>query len=267
MSIAVEVDHIGDITYWENVFRVLGIRRCQAALLDAGVPAKMASAPEGLIRAADYFWQTRWQGITWQGIPVGQGYSDPGFPENYRLGIVALLSNTFNMLVNDYGEADANALYEWARRHFIDQKQSACLFIWYLLFLAVADSSNAVPFPLPSDKAKLAEIAVHTYLGRDRETGDAKLIALARNIPLSLVEQRMVALEVSRPTDLSEVDILELIEGVLKNQHTHQVWVEIDRLADPSEREAILWWGYEQAAVLQIPVEEVALPQRTINYG
>ena len=265
MGIAVEVNDIGEILHWESAFRVLGTRRCQALLLDAGVPAKMVSAPEGLIRAAHYFWQIRWQGISWQGIQVGQGYSDPEFPENYRLGILALLNNTFNLLVEDYGEADANELYEWARRHFINQKQSACLFIWYLLFLAAVESSEPVPFPLPSDKARLAEIAIRENLGRDRETGDAKLIALARNIPLSPVEQRMVALEVTRPTDLAEVDLLELIEMVLKNQYTYQVWIEIDKLADASEREAILWWGYEQAAALEIPAEEVALPERNIN--
>lgn len=264
MSITVEVNDIGDITHWENAFRVLGLTRCQALLLDAGVPSKMVSAPDGLTRAAHYFWQIRWQGITWEGIQVGQGYSDPGFPENYRLGILALLNNTFNMLVNDYGEADASELDEWARRHFINQKQSSCLFIWYLLFLAAVESSEPVPFP---DKAKLAEIAVRENLGADRETGDANLIALARNIPLSPVEQRMVALEVTSPTDLVEVDLLDLIEMVLKNQRTYQVWIEIDKLADASEREALLWWGYERAAVLQIPAEEVVLPERTFNYG
>lgn len=115
VSIAIEVNDIGEILHWENAFRVLGTKRCQASLLDAGVPAKMVSAPEGLMRAAHYFWQIRWQGITWQGIQVGQGYSDPEFPENYRLGILALLNNTFNLLVEDYGEGDANELYKWAR--------------------------------------------------------------------------------------------------------------------------------------------------------
>ncbi len=266
MSVAIEVSTTNDIIYWQTVFQILGIKRCQMLLRHSGVPAGMSAKPEGLVRAAMHFWSVLWDGIRWQGVRVDQGYSNIGFPEDYLLGIQFLLMNVFRMLGESYDETDTQVLYEWARRNFIDQDQVGLWFIWSLLlncFETVSETGES-----PSDafsavsKEKITKV-VKMHFGSEARRHDAQLIGESEKIPLSPVERKMIALEVTRPTDFVEVNISEVLQLLLARQHAYVTWTDLDSRLDDSERESLLWWAYAEAPHLGMPTQDIRLPERS----
>lgn len=264
----IQVANVDEISRWENVFRVLGIKRCQPLLRDVGLPTRVINDPKGLVNASYHFWQVRWSGISWQGKVVGQGYSDPGFPENYRLGIQSLLADIYNIIASKYNEADAMEIYRWSQCHFINRKQVDGLYIWSLLLPELGNARSifkdnlVIKLSLSSASAQRIVDTWYKYLGPEIRNQHVENLAIAKKIPLSSFERRMIQLEVTGPTDMPEVDVLEIVEQVLRNQQVYQFWSDIDEWISDSEKETLLWWGYEQAASLHIPIGEVALPDK-----
>ncbi len=260
----ISIDQIQD---WENVFRVVGIGCCEPLLIDAGLPKDIANNPKGLIEAAHFFWQKRWAGVTLEGRQVGYGYSDPGFPENYRLGLQLLLNNTFKIVFDNYDEPSVLRLNSWTQRHFIDKSQVNCLYIWSHLLHAIInrqgeDYREGQPFSLPfhDDTAKSITTLIDKNLGVEvRRLWDQK-IEQARKIQLSSYEKRTVKLEAVRPTDIAEFDVLGTVRMVMENQHIYQFWQEVNQWMTQGEMERLLWWGYEQAKAIGLPIEDVVLP-------
>jgi hypothetical protein len=266
------VEHI----HWEDVFQVLGLRRCQPLLRAAGVPAVMADAPEGLMRAAYYFWQRNWEHDP---IDVGPHWTRETFTEeiyaehleNYRLEIVSLVRDTFALLVNDYGEAATRELYDWAQRNFVDYMQMRRWKAWSRLMLGLVRESwffyPLDPPPLaPAVLERVKETArAYEYLlciDKDDDEPEAKLLAAARNIPLSTIEQRMVARKPVYPDDPLEADALLNLQFVLHQQAAYRLWQELDTWLEESDRQALLRWGSEQAAIIGELVEWITLPDR-----
>ena len=252
---------------WENIFRVVGVKRCEMILVDIGLPKDIANSSKGLIEATRYFWQTRWAGVTLEGRPVGYGYSDPEFPENYRLGLQLLLNNTLKIIFDSYGRASVFRFNSWAQRHFTDKNQFNCLYIWSHLLYTITDKQderdkNAVSVPLPfhEDTTELIITSINNHLGIEKRKLWDQKIEEAKKIPLSLYEKKIVELEAVRPTDISEFDVLGMVRTIIENQHIYQFWQEVGQWMTKDELDSFLWWGYEQAKRIGLPIEEVVLP-------
>lgn len=258
---------------WLNVFRILGVGRCQPLLRYAGVPAEMSGAPEGLARAAHYFWQR-----TWDSDPINVGPDwEPGdfteevyaeYLENYRIAVASLVADTFNLLVDYYGEAPATDLREWAQRNFIDNEQVVLWSIWCRLWLRmVGESSLIYPLVRPALRPgalKRVKKTVRKHLPLlcidETEDGpEAELLRQAVGMPTSPVERRMLAIEVLRPDDPPEVDVLLRLKFVIRQHGAYSVWQELDAWLGAANREALLRWGKEQAAVVG-EATEITLP-------
>lgn len=255
----IDLIHVADtreLIYWSNVFRILGVKRCQSLLGQFGVPAVVASRPIQLMEAALYFWRQNWDGIQIHGQRLGKGYADPGFPENYRLSIQSLLQKCFAIIRDRYDLDTSISVARWARRFFVDQDQVNLWFTWSVLFAstnsrAVSPEQASLPAPLHS--------MIQLHFGQDAQGKDARDLENSERIPLSNVERRMIALEVTQPTDVAEVNLTDLSKQILNYNHAYQIWRAIHANFN-SESESLLWWGYERADVLGMPVEHVSVP-------
>jgi len=255
----IRLSNIREVIYWADAFRVLGIKRCQPAWSKTGIPARMSSQPPALVEAVLHFWRHNWEGIRQNGIRVDIGYADPAFPENYRFGLESLLRDTFALIERHYSEEDSLSLYHWVNRFFIDQEQVNLWFIWSMFF--------SLPLEVQSEFFKHAREIVPRiretiagHFGQTVQTDDAKSLSRMERIPLSTLEQRIIALEVTQPGDLTEVDLTGLVGTLMQYNHAYQVWNQLHRYLSTSDREAMLWWGYEQATTLGISAEDVNLP-------
>lgn len=259
----VNVSSHSEILQWENVFRVLGVGRCRPVLSRAGVPEDVAARPEGVARAAASFWERRWAGVTHEGVRVGGGLSDPDFAENYRRGVLALLERTFEEVAESYDRDAAGSLYEWARRFFVDHEQAALWDTWAFLFSSARDSGNdfdPATYGFSDESVGPIGETLRRHFGPQAAGGDAEALDEIKGIPLSPFERRVVALEATRPGDLPEVDLNELLSVLIRCEHAYRSWAELGRFLSAADGEAMLWWGYRQAELLGMPAEDVALP-------
>lgn len=274
MIVPLQVTDRSEITKWGDVFRILGIKRCWSFLCDAGVPTAMIESPENLIRAAHYFWQRNLQGDKKPDIHVGHPFRTQreidDHLEAHRLGLLGLLSDTFAMIVNNYGEPATHELYEWAQRNFIDHAQVARWDMWRELLLRLSNISGTsyplIPLVIAPDVLKRVKETVILYSPHLLWQGDQReieLMATAEEIPLSSFEHRMVTLEAIEPGDDSEIDVLLILELVLRRQYAYKVWIDITRWLKEPDLEALLRWGREQAAVMNKQVEWVTLPDQS----
>ncbi|HKR23162.1 MAG TPA: hypothetical protein VJS17_11235 [Pyrinomonadaceae bacterium] len=216
-----------------------------------GISVEMAGRPEGLLRAANYFWQRDWQGF---GL---SGYSDPDFKEKYRKAIDELIKATFAIVSDQYGEQAAKDLYTWAQRFFINQDEQNLWSTWSLL-LGSPDQLQAES-QFQSEIARFAESLEQEFGSATYET-DAEALNAIDVTKLSPNEYKMIALEVTRPDDFVTVDLRDLAGSVIRSNHAYQFWRVLSSGLDASELDTWLWIGYEQAAKLGMPVEDVQLP-------
>ncbi len=255
----IDLIHVADtkeLIYWSNVFRILGVKRCQSLLGQIGVPAVAISRPIHLMEAALYFWRQYWDGIPINGQRLEKGYADPGFPENYRLSIESLLQKCFAIIRDSYDLDTSISVARWARRFFVDQDQVNLWFTWSMIFASI--NSQAVSSEQASLLAQLHSM-IKLHFGHDAQAKDARDLENCERIPLSNIERRMVALEVTQPTDVAEVNLTGLAKEILNYNHAYQIWRAIH--ADfKAESESLLWWGYERADMLGMPVEHVSIP-------
>ena len=256
---AIRVSNVRELIYWADAFRVLGIKRCQPVLSRIGVSAAISSKPTGLVEAALHFWRQNWEGIRHDGIRVDIGYADPEFPDNYRSGVESLLWDSFTIVERHYSKEDSLSLYHWVKRFFIDQDEVNLWFTWSMLF--------SVPFEVQSELFKhapeivpLIRETIAGHFGQTVQANDAESLSRIERIPLSTLEQRMIALEVTQPGDFPEVDLPGLVKTLMQNNHAYQVWNELHEYLSILDRDALLWWGYEQATTLGISAEDVNLP-------
>ncbi|HEU4714500.1 MAG TPA: hypothetical protein VFS76_23245 [Pyrinomonadaceae bacterium] len=239
------------LIYWRDVFRVLGIRSCQPLLGRMGVSVEMAGRPEGLLRAANHFWQRDWQGF---GL---SGYSDPNFKEKYRKAIDELIKATFAIVSDQYGDEAAKDLYTWAQRFFINHDEQNLWSTWSLLLGPPAQLQAESQFQSEIDR--FAESLEREFGSATYEADIAALNAIDV-AKLSRDEYKMIALEVSRPGDFVTVDLRDLAGSVIRSNHAYQFWRVLSSSLDASELDTWLWIGYEQAEKLGMPVQDVQLP-------
>jgi hypothetical protein len=256
---AIRVSNIREIIYWGDAFRVLGIKRCQPLLPRIGVSSAISSQPAGLVEAGLHFWRHTWEGIRRDGVRVNIGYADPAFPENYRFGVESLLRDTFALIERHYSEEDSLSLYQWVNRFFIDQEQVNLWFTWSMLFSLPCEVQSDLFEHAPEIVPRIRE-TIAGHFGQTVQVNDADYLASAERIPLSTLEKRMIALEVTQPGDFPEVDLAGLLKNLVQYNHAYQVWNQLDSYLSTSDREALLWWGYEQATTLGISAEDVNLP-------
>ena len=259
----VHVSHHAEVLHWENVFRVLGVGRARPLLAQIGVPAAVAARPEGVAHAAAFFWERKWAGVTYKGVRVAGGIADPDFAENYRQGVLELLERSFAEIADFYDEAVAANLYDWARRFFVDQERVGLWDTWSILFSSAHHSGGGfdpASFGFSAEAAGLIGETLGRHFGPRAVSEDAAALDQMKGIPLSPAERQMVALEATRPGDLPEVDLHELLSMLIRYEHAYRSWVEMREFLSADNREALLWWGYRQAELLNMPVEDVTLP-------
>jgi len=256
---AIHLSNVREIIYWADAFRVLEIKRCQPVLARTGVSAPISSQPDGLVEAALHFWRHNWDGISHDGIRVDIGYADPAFPDNYRFALESLLLDSFALIERHYSKEDSLSLYRWVKRFFIDQDEVNLWFTWSMLF--------SMPFEVQSELFKHApEIVpriketIAGHFGQTVQANDLESLSRIERIPLSTLEKRMIALEVTQPSDFPEVDLPGLLKNLMQYNHAYQLWNELHEYLSTSDREALLWWGYEQATTLGISAQDVNLP-------
>ncbi|HKR61290.1 MAG TPA: hypothetical protein VJS64_16335 [Pyrinomonadaceae bacterium] len=255
---AIRVFDIRETIYWADAFRVLGIKRSQEVLAETGVPVLASSQPFGLSEAALHFWRHNWEGISHKGLRVDTGSADPAFRDNYRLALEALIQNSFAIMENHYGSDIALNLYLWVKRFFIDQDDVNLWFTWSTLF-SLAFEVEPDLFKDPEVVPRIRE-TIAGHFGRAVEVNDAKALRKMEGIPLSTLEQRMIALEVTQPNDFPEVDLTGLVRTLMQYNHAYQVWNQFHRYLSTSDQEALLWWAYEQANTLGISAEDINIP-------
>lgn len=256
---AVRLTDINEIISWSDAFRVLGIKRCEPVFSKTGVPGLISLQPAGMLEAALHFWRHKWEGIRYKGIRVDIGYGDPDFRDNYRLGFECLLRDSFALIERHYNGDVSLDLYRWVKRFFVDQYAVQSWFTWSMLF--------SLPFEVQPDLFEHAAEVVPRiretlsgHFGPAVEANDAQTLSKMEHIPLSTLEQRMIALEVTQPGDFPEVDLTGLVRTVMQYNHAYQVWVQLDRYLSALDREALLWWAYEQATKLGVSAEDVNQP-------
>lgn len=253
MTLQIHVANIHEKIYWSSVFRILGIRSCHPLLDRMGVSSDVARQPEGLLRAAKYFWEREWEGIA----PGLSGYSVPGFEEKYRTAIEALIKSTFTIIVDCYGDEAATALYDWTQRFFINHDEENVWSTWSLLLSSPARLQTESQF-----QTEIARFAgpLEDEFGAATDDSDTKALNEIDLAKLSPTEYKMIALEVSQPGDFETVDLRDLAGNVIRSNHAYRFWRILSSSLAPSELDTWLWIGYEQAERLGMPAEEVELP-------
>lgn len=103
---------------------------------------------------------------------------------------------------------------------------------------------------------------VNKCFGVNAEKHIRAALLKARKIPLSSFEQIMVRMEVTNPSDIPEVDVLEIAEQVIRNQCAYRFWSEIRKWIGAFEEEALLKWAGERAIDLDIPIEDIVPPKK-----
>lgn len=242
------------LIYWRNVFRILGIRSCQPLLGRMGVSVEVAGAPEGLLRAANHFWERDWQGF---GI---SGYADPDFKEKYRKATDELIKATFAIMADYYGSEAATDLYAWAQRFLVNQEDVNLWFTWSMLLGPPAKLEAGSQF-----RNEIARFAgpLEQEFGSETYEADTKALSEIDPAKLSRNEYKMIALEVTQPGDFETVDLADLAGSVMRSNHAYRFWRVLSSSLDASELDTWLWIGYEQAEKLGMPFEEVQLPHLT----
>jgi hypothetical protein len=260
MNEEISVADVSELIYWTNAFRVLGIKRCWPAWARIGLPSTISSEPAGVVEAAVHFWRHNWEGIRHNGIRVGVGYADPSFPENFRVGIESLLRDTFAIIERRYTKKDALELYNWAKRFLVVQEDVKLWFIWSMLFSLPFENGSDFFKHAPEIMSRIKE-TISEHFGSAMQSDDAESILSMNLIPLSNLESRMIALEVTHSGDFSEIDLTGLVATLMRYNHAYQVWDQLNSFLSNSDREALLWWGYQHANTLGISAADIDLPK------
>jgi hypothetical protein len=262
MSIILRAAQEWGLTTWIDFFLVVGVKQGQPLLREAGLPPALIIEPDELILGAEVFWNAKWQGLGLERARLKSLKDYEDYVLNYQRHLFALVEGIFNTWAKRYGEVTTQILYEWALRHFVDSKQIRLWDTWGTLLVRFHNESHRYP-NLPLDIVDQIKDLIGSrlpgLLGEDNEQMNT-LFEAARQIPLSTMERRMVSLEVnSTDTDESEVDVVSLLESVIAQESAFQIWAEIDKRFTELECEALLQWGREQAALMNIPEEWTGL--------
>jgi hypothetical protein len=239
------------LIYWRKVFRIFGIRSCQPLLDRMGISVEVAGRSEGLLRAANYFWERDWRGF---GL---SGYADANFKEKYRKATDELIKATFAIIADYYGTETADDIYCWAQRFFINQDHVNSWSTWSFLLASLAQSRADSQFQ--TEIARFVELLDHEF-GSETFEADIRALSGIDLGKLSPKEYKMIALEVTRPNDFATVDLAELAGSVMRCNHAYRFWRVLRHSIDASELDAWLWIGYEQAEKLGMPAADVHLP-------
>lgn len=269
-------ESISYLIHWKDVFRVIGVERCQQLLPYAGVPDKMANSPAGLLRAAHSFWQNLWEHNPLDVEPrwTAETYSEEVLTrhvENLLRATDSLVNKTFQLLSAEYDSSTASELHSWAERNFIDEVEIGRWQMWARMMLRLVGQSALryplVPTSLSPDILERVEQVVNAYVpllyvDREEEGHVDELLNAAYAIPLSPIEQRILAMEKAYPDDPSETDVLLTLKILIQRHAAYTLWQELDTWLSESDREKLLQWGRTQAAVIGWPSESINLPVR-----
>ncbi|MFL6334242.1 MAG: hypothetical protein ACJ754_13090 [Pyrinomonadaceae bacterium] len=268
MSAQILVPNTGELLGWEEAFMLLSINRCRPLLPYAGVPAAVLEDAMPLARASHFFWESVWNhsplkvGPHWDKATFSETLLAQ-FGENFRSALKTLLRGTYDIITAGYGPEVGCLLCEWAQRHFVSDTQRGNLSAWTRLWLRLANAS-ALYYPLAPlhlaphilrDVKKAVRQRLHLLYIDAGEGGMGDLFNTAAAVPLTPIERRMVQMERAYPDDPDEVDILLTLKFVIQRQASYQIWKVISGWLSDGDREALMRWAREQAAILKEPAE------------
>jgi hypothetical protein len=249
---------------WADAFLLLAVERCAPLLRDAGIPTQIAARPETLRMTAQQVMQAR-KGVQCSAAAMPTSLMRaPGLAEQYAQVVERLLAQAFATLDDAYGPAQTQALYEWARRHFFGGPFTYHGWEWSSMLARLAGAYNPqlpnTPSPLRRPVKERFLHVVRRHFGAEVESRDEKRRERAADIPLSAVEQRLLALEVVYPGDDAELDVLARLEAVIAQQRAYEIWTDLDQWLTPSDREDLLAWARAEATMMGMPAEWITLP-------
>lgn len=263
---------------WNNVFQVLGIRRCQAMLEDLGVPDRIVSELSGVTKAAYEFWQSSWrerdEPSSYGKDTIAKSHSLADYysrvmPEYYRR-VKRRVERAFSIVEAEYGEGVADALCKWADRLIVHQKLSRQLSYWGSILLWIEDDpgdpQDIVPEALHL-KIDIIDDLISQHLDYPTELHFENQLAIANQIPLSPIEKRMIELEVTQPNDPAEVNLHVLLHVIYQRYHIYLLWKTFFELLTSSELESLLQWAHNVAKkkgeISKIAEEFLSIPDLT----
>ncbi len=261
MSLYVEVFTPNDIIYWQTAFQVLGIKRSEPILRHSGLPPEVLSSTGDLASAALHFWNSLWQGIRWKDRSVDPKYSGLSVSEGDELALRSLLKDVFELLEGAYGSSQAHEIYAWSVRNFVNQDQ---VNLWFAWSLVLSSFEEQVPESDSNDSSLPAELVgiIDANFGPAAKQLVDELVNESEKIPISPIERKMIALEVTSPTDFVEVDLSDIFQLLLARQRAYETWRMIDTHFEESDRQVLLWWAYAKASEIGMPLEDIQLPTR-----
>lgn len=264
MTDGIRISSLDDVVEWKNAMLCLGVERSQPLYHSAGVPRRMASLP-GVLRdvAIQFLLRAAAIAAATRNLPADQPVAMRAelLTEPYAAGIEGLLADAFDDLAAEYGDAEAGELREWAERHFVDPRGRNR---WWLLSLLLPRLASAFEAggtsqasPLAAGHREAFVASVHGWFGSAIAALDAGRIASARAIPLSAVEQRLVALEVLEPEDPPEVDVVNALELALGEERAYRAWQEIRQIFAPPQQRQIVEQLAVEAGAMNVPANLV----------
>jgi len=268
-----------DIYLWTEPFVVLAIRRCQAFLLEAGVPSSMAAEPEGLLRIARRYLRAAAGEVR---EPLAEEETDitsevesciatlaPTYgheaaralcEEQVRGGhyAVALLRLAFDRIAGLYGGQQADGLEQWMRRYFVDISEAASWREWGEIMSLTADAyRHGVLTPALPLEHKVAERLIRAVEAHfSREVWDLlnQRVARGATVTLSRLERRLLAAGRTRgpripakPPDLRSVTLAAWMH------RAYRLWEELDTWLSADQRDGILHWARTFRPRLELP--------------
>jgi hypothetical protein len=189
----------------EHFFMLLSVARCAPMLPAIGIPLPFACRPPRMVAIVAEFHERR-RGVS----------THPNDVERVR----DVLRMTFNDLATEFGHEEARRLYKWGMNHMIMANRESTFRQWSSVFAGHAKrlvlgtiDPDRLSLP-PAETTQFEGLLLASYHPEILWNEEEEIANLA-SIPLSAAERRLVAMEVTQPGDFAEVDLLEIMAGVL----------------------------------------------------
>ncbi len=255
---------LDNVVEWKTALLCLGVERCQPLLHAAGLPRQMASFPgtlqsvtmRTLLAAEDL-------AAAVKNPPPDQAVALRAelLTEPYAAGMERLLARATAEMAAEYGDEATEGLIAWIERHFLNPQQRHRWWLWSILLPRLADAYGTggpvTPAAIDRGPSEVFSQIVREWFTPALDALDAGQIARARAMPLSPLEQRLLALEVIEPDDPGEIDVVGAIEDAIREERAWRAWNALAPIVSAAQRRQLVDWAAREAAAMQVPLDLV----------